>query len=333
MATSNNDLITFHEWVARRIQSHDFITHPVSRSPFTWTLESDIENYLVEYLAFSRSEAETNEFLDLRNRVRNTPTPPGMSAQAREDRDRRLMYGHAPDLPVDLQPLSTILDTQIKTGHHWQQRIEMQDLMFGIPVEDIAGLLRARDGVVRCCWTMLILNETTLELSRDLTNQVTIERGFMRRIMPIMDENWRSILRSLEHHQRELQNLRDEQEQQLATARREQEELNTQRQQSLGRTVRTVSGDGSEQESPADQSEGERAPHGEHPSPGTNSPNGKYALPVTEPHGDIAALAEALGLSSSEDEDSHVNHRADWHEPGNILGDCPLAGGRRQFRH
>jgi len=329
MATSNNDLVTFHEWVTRRIQSHDFIAHPVSRSPFTWTLESDIESYVVEYLTCGRSEAETNEFLDLRNRVRNTPTPPGMSAQAREDRDRRLMYGHAPDLPADLQPLSAILDTQIRTGHHWQQRIQMQDVMFGIPVEDIAGLLRAREGVVRCCWTMLILNETTMELCQDLTNQVTLERGFMRRIMPIMDENWRSILRSLEQHQRELHASRDEQEQQLGTARREQEELNAQREQFLGRTARTMSGNGSEQQSPADQSEGERASHGDHSSPGTNSSDGKSSLLFAEPNSYIAALAEALGFSSSEDEDSHVHHRADWHEPGNILGDCPLGGGKR----
>ncbi|KAK0112318.1 hypothetical protein ONS96_001566 [Cadophora gregata f. sp. sojae] len=95
MATSSTNqaqLVTFHQWVARRIQSFDFAAHPVTSAGWTWTLDSDLESYVIDYLAHGRSEAEVTECLSFRNLVRDAPSPSSMTAEHREERERRLLF-------------------------------------------------------------------------------------------------------------------------------------------------------------------------------------------------------------------------------------------------
>ncbi|PVH68939.1 hypothetical protein DL98DRAFT_599091 [Cadophora sp. DSE1049] len=235
--------VTFHQWVARRIRFHDFVAHPLTVNPWTWTLKSDFENYMSEYLWHGREE-----FLNFRTRIRDTPTPPGMSAQHRELRDRRLMYGRSPEPSDDMRALHAILDSQILTNRHWQECMRDPQLMAGVPSEDVDALVVVQQAITHSCWVMLILDEFSLERCRELSPQATRQRDIMSRTQPIVNRNkLRALEVALQQAHRDLDNLYKERRQEVEIAIQYRRGLEGQHHQFIGHFVRRISDDGSEQ--------------------------------------------------------------------------------------
>ncbi|KAK0111209.1 hypothetical protein ONS95_001584 [Cadophora gregata] len=192
MATSSTNqaqLVTFHQWVARRIQSFDFAAHPVTSAGWTWTLDSDLESYVIDYLAHGRSEAEVTECLSFRNLVRDAPSPSSMTAEHREERERRLLYGKSPEPSETIQTLSMVLDSQVTTGRYWQDRLQDGELAAGISRDDVAPLLQVRELIGRNCWIMLTLNNMTLHQTRELNAHILRQQAILIRMQPIINQN------------------------------------------------------------------------------------------------------------------------------------------------
>ncbi|KAH7333316.1 hypothetical protein BKA65DRAFT_507541 [Rhexocercosporidium sp. MPI-PUGE-AT-0058] len=303
---------TFQQWVASRVRARDFAQAPVVGPNVLqpWTLEEDVQSYLS--MLRDRSEPQATEFLDLWNRVRAAPTPPNTDAQERSWRDRREMYGLAPDLSPQMAIVQIVWGAE-QTIERLAVLRRTPNEMDGVRPEDLTALADVNQAILQICWTCFTLDSPMTESSLIQVGELSNRRGEIQaRIDPLIEQNRRADrARGEADHARRRDGARERAQVELHQREDGQVERREQRQSALEANLASIGAILAARPPAQDFSEDE-------------------SVPILDYPGDVEALAEVLALSSEDDEDGRVRFRDDWLERDNILGDGRRPSGARR---
>ncbi|KAH6696596.1 hypothetical protein BKA61DRAFT_710744 [Leptodontidium sp. MPI-SDFR-AT-0119] len=194
MALSNRQapLITFYQWVEKRVQEHDFDAYSMFNpdgSP--WTLERDIESYVVEYLTRYRSQAEAQEFNNRLVEIEGAPDHTSTTGQMRSNRRRRMLYGHSPEMLHEMVSMVEANNDPDRGGNRLLKYRSEPEMMRNIPEADMNALVATMEDIQKCCWVACTLNDFSIERQREFDSLLEQEREIFFRMEHIFAENGR----------------------------------------------------------------------------------------------------------------------------------------------
>ncbi|KAH6706359.1 hypothetical protein BKA61DRAFT_679533 [Leptodontidium sp. MPI-SDFR-AT-0119] len=321
--TSNNRrtrIPTLREWVAMRFDRRDFNHNPVVGPDVLepWSLDLDLLSYQI--MLETRSRRQAVEFIELWRRVRESPVDLDMIYDDRQWRDRRELYGLDRDPSPEMARVEAVW-RDAREEERRVSRVNMDIPVHGDPVQDVAELAEIHEGILRLCWSCLMLNMPfTAEQQQRVEDFTQRRRAIHSRIDHDMLDRRRGLFTTQDIADRARELHRD-QVLQRAVAEWEQRE----QEQTLQMRVAELTLSECETETASESSQ--QAPSSESPSEArsfsTSSPIQRRRASQELTHlgntlfGNLNDLIGALDVSSDGDGDGGLIYRI-RHRPANV---------------